>query len=173
MKIAIALLAACLALAWGTSSGQAQTLGDTVSAPGVFSYQAPAGWSVKDVAMSKYKVCCDAPKDGVTANINVVVQPYPKSLADYVAFNKEQLKATSALQNVIIVDEKPFTTAGGLAGTRLVITDTVFRTNLEQTFYFFAGNGDAKFVVTASCAVSAAQGYAPTFDASLKTFSIK
>jgi hypothetical protein len=173
MKFTFALLAGFFTLALGTVSAQAQALGDTVTAAGVFSYQAPAGWSIKDTQMSKYKVCFDTPKNGFAANINVVIQPYPKPLADYVAFNKEQLKNVPMLQNVLIIDEKPFTTAGGLSGTRLVITDTVGKSDLEQTFYIFAGTGDTKYVVTASCLAADAQADAPIFDASAKTFAPK
>lgn len=173
MKFACGMLAGFFALAWGTLSAQAQAVGDTVSAPGIFTYQAPPGWTVKDTAMSKYKICFDTPKNDFAANINVVVQPYPKPLADYVALNKSQIKSVPMLQNVLITDEKPFTTAAGLQGTRLVITDTVGKSDLEQTFYIFAGDGDTKYVVTASCLVTDAQTYAPVFDASMKTFTTK
>jgi len=154
-------------------SSHAQALGETVSAPGVFSYQAPAGWTLKDTPMSKYKFSFDTPKNNFAANINVVVQDYPKPLADYVALNKTQIKNIAMLQNVLIVDEKPFTTTAGLQGTRLVITDTVGKSDLEQTFYIFAGDGDTKYVVTASCLVNDAQVYAPIFDASIKTFTTR
>jgi hypothetical protein len=179
------------ALALVPSAGRAQDLGETVSAPGVFSYQAPRGWTVKDSSMSKYDVCFDTPKDGFAANItkdgfaanitkdgfaaniNVVRQAYPKPLADYVDLNKSQIKSIPLLQNVIIIDEKPFQTSGGLTGTRLVITDAVGKADLEQTFYFFAGAMDIKFVVTASCLIGDEQKYAPIFDASIKTFSLR
>ena len=173
MKFARALLAGLVTLAMATLSAQAQAGGDTVSSPGVFSYQAPPGWAVKDTSISKYKVSFDTPKNNFAANINVVVQSYPKSLADYVDVNKAQIKNIAVLQNVLIVDERPFTTTAGLQGTRMVVTDTVGKADLEQTFYLFAGDGDAKYVVTASCLLGDAQAYAPIFDASIKTFTTK
>ena len=123
--------------------------------------------------MSKYPICFDVPKNGFAPNINVVVQKVAKPLAEYVAMNKSQLKSITLLQNVIIIDEKPFQTTTGLAGTRLVITDVVGKSELEQTFYFFEGPDDTKYVVTASSLIPDAATYAPIFDASLQTFSSK
>jgi len=171
MKFSAAFLPTLLGLAFAILPGKAQDLGATVSQPGVFSYRAPKGWAVKDSPLSKYKVSFDTPKNNFAANINLVVESYPKPLADYVAANKSSIKSVPFLQNVLIIDEKPFVTAGGLHGTRLVITDTVGKANLEQTFYFFAGDSDAKYVVTGSCLVDDARQYAPIFDASMKTFS--
>ena len=120
MKLTSALLAGFFVLALpGTLSAQALALGDSVSATGVFSYEAPAGLDgARHRRLQLAKSASDKPKNGFAANINVVVQPYLKPLADYVAFNKDQVKKIPMLQNVLIIDEKPFTTVGGLAGTR-------------------------------------------------------
>ena len=151
----------------------AQDLGDTVSQPGLFSYQAPKGWTVKDTPISKYKVSFDALQNNFAANINVVVETYSKSLSDYVELNKTQLKATPLFQHVQILDEKPFETSAGVKGTRLVVKDTVGELNLQQIFYIFEGASDTKMVVTASSLVGDGDHYAPIFDGSMKTFSPK
>lgn len=173
MKLSHVFLPGLLSLAFAIMPGRAQELGDTVSQPGIFSYQAPKGWAVKDTAISKYKVAFDAPKNNFAANINVVVEPYPKSLSEYVELNKTQLKATPIFQNLQIIDEKPFETSAGVKGTRLVVKDTLGKINMQQIFYFFAGASDVKLVVTASSLVGDGTTYAPIFDASLKTFSPK
>lgn len=173
MKFSHAFLVGLLGLGFSIMPGHAQDLGDMVSQADVFSYQAPKGWSIRDTGMSKYKISFDAPKNSFAANINVVVETYPKPLADYVEFNKSTIKSVPLLQNVLIIDEKPFTTAGGLQGVRMVITDTVGKADLEQTFYIFAGDSDTKYVVTATCLIGDARHYAPIFDASMKTFSLE
>ncbi len=168
-----AFLAGLLSLAFTTMPGHAQDLGDSVSQPGVFSYQAPKGWTVKDTAISKYKISFDAPKNNFSANINVVVESYPKSLSEYVELNKTALKTAPVFQNLQIIDEKPFETSSGVKGTRLVVKDTMGKVDMQQIFYFFEGASDAKLVVTASCLVGDGDHYTPLFDASLKTFSPK
>ena len=173
MKFTRVLPAVLLGFAFAILTGRAQDFGDTISQPGVFSYQAPKGWSIKDTAMSKYKVCFDAPKNNFAANINVVVETYPKSLSDYVEFNKTQLKSTPLFQKLQIIDEKPFETSSGIKGTRLVVNDTMDKLDLQQIFYFFEGASDTKLVVTASSLVGDGAVYASIFDASLKTFSTK
>ncbi len=166
-------LTALLGLAFTVLPSRAQDLGETVSQPGVFSYQSPKGWTVKDTSISKYKISFDAPKNQFSANINVVMENVPGTLAKYVDLNKTNLKATSMLQKLRIIDEKPFTTTAGAAGVRMVVTDTVGGADLQQVFYFFDGAADTKFVVTATSLAGDGAAYAPTFDASLKTFSPK
>jgi hypothetical protein len=124
-------LAALSGLAFTVLPSQAQDLGDTVSQPGVFSYQAPKGWTVKDTTFSKYKISFDAPKNKFSANINVVVENFSGTLAKYVDANKANLKASPKFQNLQIVDETPFATTAGVTGVRLVITDTVSNTDLQ------------------------------------------
>src|SRR5260370_34034931 len=74
--------------------GDSQDLGGTVSQAGLFSYQAPKGWSVKNTPLSKYDVAVDAPRNNFVANINVVVESYPESLAKYVSLNKQYVAAS-------------------------------------------------------------------------------
>jgi hypothetical protein len=168
-----AFLAGLLGLAFTVLPSHAQDLGDTVSQPGVFSYQAPKGWTVKDTSFSKYKISFDAPKNKFSANINVVLETAPGTLAKYVDANKTNLKASPMFQNLHIVEEKPFTTTAGATGVRLVVTDTLGNTDLQQIFYLFEGAGDTKFVATATSLVGDGSHYAPIFDASMKTFSPK
>jgi hypothetical protein len=96
-----------LSLLFTSISSEGQELGDTVSQAGLFSYQAPKGWAIKSTPMSKYNVAVDAPRNNFAANINVVVEPYPKSLTDYVSLNKETIPS-SPYTHFEIVDEQPF-----------------------------------------------------------------
>jgi len=145
----------------------------TVVAPGLFSYQAPPGWTAQDSPISKYKVSFAPPVNGFAANINVVIDKAAMSLNDYVTASLSQLKATPMLVNVKVVSQQPFQTAGGLDGQRVVVTDAMGKMDLQQTFYFFDGGSNAKLVVTASCLSSDGAADAPLFDAALKTFTLE
>lgn len=145
----------------------------TVVAPGLFSYQAPPGWTVQDSPISKYKVSFASPASGFAANINVVIETAAVPLNDYVTASLSQLKATPMLLNVKVVSQQPFQTAGGLDGQRVVVTDAMGKMDLQQTFYFFDGGSNAKLVVTASCLSSDGAADAPLFDAALKTFTLE
>jgi hypothetical protein len=145
----------------------------TVVAPGLFSYQAPLGWTAQDSPISKYKVSFAPPANGFAANINVVIETAAVSLNDYVTGSLSQLKATPMLTNVKVVSQQPFQTAGGLDGQRVVVTDTMGKINMQQTFYFFDGGSNAKLVVTASCLAADGAADAPLFDTALKTFTLE
>jgi len=165
-------LAVFLGVAFAGLPGLARGQGETVSEPGLFSYQAPQGWSVKTTPISKFKISFDAPKNGFSANINVVAEVSPGSLAKYVDANEAILKATPMFQNLEVLDQKTFTTAARVAGVRVRVRDSVGNAHLLQTFYFFPGAAETKFVVTASCLAADGDAYAPIFNASMKTFSL-
>jgi hypothetical protein len=158
-------------LLFTTISSQGQDLGETISQPGLFSYQAPKGWAIKSLQLSKFPIAADAPRNNFSANINVVVEPAPGSLADYVALNKKLLVATPMFTHFQIVDEQSFETSAGVKGVRLVTNDGLGKEDMQQIFYFFEGSSNNKFVVTGSSLAADGDHYAPVFNASLKTFS--
>jgi len=169
MKCFHGLIIALMAV-WALPS-HAQSLGDTVSEPGLFSYQAPKDWKVTTSAMSKYKVCMGAPQNNFVPNINVVTEKYAKPLVEYVELNKTNLKASPIFLNLQILDQKPFEATTGVKGIRVVVKDTLGKVDMQQIFYFFEEGTDTKLVVTASCSVADGDHYASIFDASMKTFS--
>lgn len=173
MRILAALSLVFFSLACEALPGRAADLGPTVVQPGVFSYQAPSGWTVRDTPLSKYKVSTGTPRNGFAANINIVIEAYAKSLPDYVAANLTAIKGSSLFQNVKVLDQQPFTTSAGLEGTRVEIEDIFGKFNLRQTFYFFDGGSGNKLVITASCLVGDGAAEAPIFDGSMKTFTLE
>jgi len=173
MKFVLILCLAFFGFAGAILPGRGLDMGPTVLQPGLFSYQAPKGWSVQDSPLSKCKVCVDAPKGGFAANLNVVIEANAKSLPDYVAANVAALKASPVFHDLKVVSQQAFTTAAGLDGTRLEITDTLDKFDLRQVFYFFDGGSGNKVVVTASCLIGDSAADAPLFDASMKTFSLE
>ncbi len=145
----------------------------TVVAPGLFSYQAPSGWTVQDSPASRFKVAVGPAALGFAPNINVVIENATVPLNDYVAGSMRGLKASSILTGVTLIEQGPFRTAGGIDGQRVVVTDTLGKINMRQTFYFFDGGSNAKLVVTASCLASDGATKAPLFDAAVKTFTLE
>jgi len=143
--------------------------GATISEPGVFTYQAPPDWEVKESPMSKYKVAMGPAKNGFAPNINVVTESYDGTLEHYVEANKTAIKDSPMFSNVTFVSQAAFEGANGVQGIRLVTTDTLGKMNLQQIFYFFSGT-KGKVVVTASSSIETGDQYTPIFDASLKTF---
>src|SRR5580704_11725175 len=140
--------------------GDSRDLGDTVTQAGLFSYQAPKGWSVKSTPLSKYDVAVDTQRNDFVANINVVVEAYPESLAQYVSLNKQMIAASGIYAIFQIVDEQPFETSTGAKGVRLVAKDQLNKQDMQQIFYFFEGPSKNKFVVTASCLAGDGAQYA-------------
>ena len=149
---------------------QADDQGATVSVDGLFTYQAPPGWEIKEVGPSKLKVAVGPAKGGFGPNINVVNEDYDGALEKYVEASKAQLQKTDTFKNLTVVSETPFTAANGARGVRLLITDTVGSTDLQQIFYFFDAT-KGKLVVTATCLAATGESFTPLFDASMKTFS--
>jgi hypothetical protein len=167
-RVAFLILAV---LAGGVVSGAAQEMGPTIAEPGVFTYQAPKGWTAKSMAVSRYPLAFDMPVNNFAANINVVVESTAKPLADYVAMNKAMLLSSPMFVSLQVMSDDPFVTTAGTKGDRVVVKDAMGKMNLQQTFYFFQGSGNNKFVVTATCKVGDGDHYAPFFDLSMKTFT--
>jgi hypothetical protein len=154
-------------------AGRIHAGAETVSAPGVFSYEAPAGWTVENSAISKNPIARDAPHNGFAANLNVVIEQYPGTLDDYVAANMKAISATPLFVNFNVVEQKSFTTASGVRGARVVADDKLGKVDMRQTFYFFAGSSMNKIVVTASSRAADGDHFAPIFDAAMKTFTVQ
>ncbi len=144
---------------------------ETVSVAGVFSYEAPAGWTVQNSPASKCPVALGARKDNFTANLNVVFEPFAGTLDDYVAANMKEISGPSGFANLRIIEQKSFQTSAGVRGARVVLDDTQGAVNLQQVFYFFAGSSSNKIIVTGSSLVGDGDRFAPIFDGAMKTFS--
>ena len=164
LSLVFGLLLAAIALPLHADQGA------TITEPGIFVYQAPPDWEVKESPMSKYKVAMGPAKNGFAPNINVVTESYDGTLENYVEINKTAIKNSAMFSNVTFVSQAAFEGANGVKGIRLVTTDTLSKMNLQQIFYFFTGS-KSKIVVTASSSADTGDQYAPIFDASLKTFT--
>ena len=147
--------------------------GPTVLEKGLFSYQAPPGWTVQQENFSKYPVSTAPRRNGFAANIDVVIARNSQSLDDYVRSTLAALRSSGALRDVRMVERRPFSTAAGLDGLRVEVAALAGSYQLREFLYFFDGGSANKLVVTASCLESDAARDALLFDASLKTFSLE
>jgi len=135
---------------------------------GGFSFCPPQGWTVRNLPGLKYSIVAGPASKGFAPNINVVDETAGMSLTAYVDANKKML--SKAFKSYKELGKREFKTTSGLKGTRLVIQSDQNGTLLRQAFYFFAGTGDNKFVVTCSALASGGEEIDEVFEASLKTF---
>jgi hypothetical protein len=169
LPIAIAVLHLCLV----PVSTFAEDSGVTVSEPNLFSYQAPAGWTLKSVRGAKYKAACDIKDDTVKAAIGVEIDTQPGPLDDWCQQSLAKNKKLFSEADMQVGDQKPFETVSGAKGIRVPITLTPLTTSsnkIQFIDYFFEGKSDAKIAVTCSCPAESGDHYAPLFDAAIKTF---
>jgi hypothetical protein len=165
VKIGMAGVGAFVLFAWAILPGRGE--GRTVLAKGLFSYQAPAGWTTGESPLSPYPVSSEGFGQPHEASIRVNIEASPRNLPDYV---DRWLKALrDGPDHAHILDRRPFVTAAQLDGVRVV---TEIR-NLRQILYFFDGGSGQIIVVNACCLIRHAGHDTPLFDASLKTFSLE
>ena len=170
MKIELAFLLALAGITWLAPPTLAQEGGPTVLAKGLFSYQAPPGWTLITSPYCKFPVSLGAKSDGLNPIIYVAVRPFPGTLSDCTAALLTILRAEF---NRTIVNQQPFATSAGLEGVRIVMRQPTHKVNVQSVYYLFDGGGGNKLMIVAGCAASDASRDTPLFDASVKTFSLE
>ena len=135
---------------------------------GGFSFCPPQGWTIQAFPGLKYSIAAGPAANGFAPNVNVVDEAADMSLPAYVDTSKKML--SKAFKGYKEVGNREFKTTAGLKGSRLIIQSNQNGTQLRQTFYFFAGKGDQKLVVTCSALASGGEKLDEVFETSLKTF---
>ena len=137
-----------------------------------FSFVPPENWVMREIPGFKYQMAFGPKINDFTPNINFVDQNAPSTIDDYVAGNLQQLQqmAVQESRSLKVITQGEFTTDFERSGTR-VVTETSYEGKpLRQTFYFFQGKDDIKFVITCSVPAEGGEGYDKTCDSSLRTF---
>jgi len=116
----------------------------------------------------KYSIAAGPASKGFAPNINVVDEAAGMALAAYVDESKKML--SKAFKGYKELGKREFKTTSGLKGARLLIQSDQGGTLIRQAYYFFAGTGDTKFVVTCSTLASSGEAFDEIFETSLKTF---
>ena len=166
MKRVVLLSLVCLAV--GCGSDEAPRHQET---EGGYSIVPPEGWQVREMPGLKYKILVGPPADDFAPNINIVDERFDGDLDDYMLENFASLKLKFAGfeqvgGNDVRLDD-------GRRAVKMVIRHTQFGTPLEQTFYFVAGSGDTKYVLTCSKRADDAREWDGIFEASVRTFRAK
>ena len=144
----------------------------TAANSGEFSYVPPEHWVMRDVPGFKYQFAFGQRKNEFTPNINVVDANMLVKLDDFVAGNLQAMEQMAQKQSrpLKIISQSEFTTDSKQSAVK-VVTETKYNSQqLRQTFYFFAGKDDKKFVVTCSVLAEDGQSFETIFDSSLRTF---
>lgn len=140
---------------------------------GEFSFVPPENWVMREMPGFKYQFAFGPKINNFTPNINFVDQNAPSTIDDYVAGNLQALQqmAVDEKRSLKVIGQGEFTTDSKKSGTR-VVTETAYEGNpVRQTFYFFAGKNDIKFVITCTVPAEGGAGYDKTCDSSIKTFT--
>jgi hypothetical protein len=145
--------------------------GIRVTAPNVFSYEAPPGWKMQTTPTTELPAPAAVElKNGVIeAMITVTVDTGAGPLDQWCKQSLAKNKVDYAAYNPRIGDPAPFETAAGVKGFRALMNLTILSKNLQFVVYFFSGSADAKIVATCSSPVDEADHYAPLFDSAMKT----
>ena len=158
-----------LSMTW-PDAGRAHEAGPTVLAKGLFSYQAPEGWTLMSSPLSKFPVSIGKANPGQRPNIFVGMSSFPGGLADYTGTILTYLRSKTG---TIIVSQQPFVTTAGLDGIRIVTRQALPRSNVQLIYYLFDGGGGHKLMIAAGCAASDATQETPLFDEAVKSFTLE
>src|ERR1700677_2811592 len=141
-------------------------LGDTITLPGLLSYQAPAGWNQVETNASPQ--ACGPISNGVVPDITFNPGNYgPLSkLADTFELTYYDDHSVSLKQ----VDQKSFVTSAGVKAVRVHAINA--SSGITQYSYVFLSSDGQQLELACACATADAAVYLPVFDASMKSVKI-
>jgi hypothetical protein len=144
----------------GGSPTPAAALGDPVSEPGLFSFQAPKGWDTQTSPEQNYSSCSGpAESDGSSPSITVDQQGYQEVDA-YVKTYMATLGASA--------EKSSFQTNSGAKGVRVIAKDGAN----ETVAYVFPAKNGLLMVFTGKCLSADDSQIRPLFEASLKSLTL-
>lgn len=136
---------------------------------GHFSYVPPTGWTVRDFASMKFKICVGQPKNNFAPNLNVGDEAAAVEMADY-------RKATAAnmpkiLKEFKLLSDVDFKTDAGIQCARITYQQNFNGRVLQQIAYIFHNKAKATFyILTATSLLEDAKELEATFDAAARSF---
>lgn len=164
-------LTLCLSLL--VVNGCSRTAPRTYTPPGgEFSFVPPENWTMTEVPGFKYQFAFGERENDFTSNINFVDGPAPFKFDDFVSGNLQAMQQAAAQESrsLKILNQGEFTTDSKRSGAR-VVTETEYNGKpVKQTFYFFAGKDQNKFVITCSVPAAGSKDYEKICDSSIRTF---
>ncbi len=145
--------------------------GQTNVSEASFSYEAPKGWYVRPVPVSRFKMASIKMRVGFSPNMNFYMTQFAGSIDAY-ADRQEKAEATM-LSRFTKISRAGFVTSAGLRAVRFVGTHYIGDLKLRSVFYVFRVKGGN--IVMATCTTFARDGakYDALWDKSMKTFVAK
>jgi TPR repeat protein len=133
-----------------------------------FSYVPPPGWKVVNSPLSKYNIAQGESAQGITPNINVIVEQYPKSLDEFVASALEELKTN---KDHVLLGKSDFQTSDGVRGIKVMFEfDSGEAKNRFRACSYAFKEGPRVFFATCGSLASDGAKHDAAFDAAMKTF---
>ena len=158
---------AILSSAWSAGAGAAERHSEK---EGGFSFEVPEGWELRSLPGFKYKFAVGPLENGFAPNINVVDEPFPGGLDEYVKINLENIQ--NVYKDFKIGRREEFVTESGVPGVRVFADNNGLAKPIRQVLYFFDG-GATKYVSACSSVAEAGEKYDSTFEAALKSFRLE
>ena len=153
------------------SSAEASELGDElVDQNGGFAYRMPRGWSAVNSRSGKYLVASGRTLLGFAPNIATSRERAPVRFDGYAERSKHSIG--KLMPGATLQEECSFTTTAGLKGRRWIVFSESDGQKLWHAFYLFPGEGDDKFMLTASHTRDGGPRMLFAFDGAMKTFRI-
>ena len=153
------------------SSAEAGELGDElVDQNGGFAYRMPRGWTAVDSRSGRYLVASGRTAFGYAPNLATTRERAPLRFESYAQRSKRSIG--KLMEGAKLQEESAFTTASGLKGRRWIVFSESENQKLWHAFYLFPGEGDDKFMLTASHTREGGPRMLFVFDAAMKTFRI-
>jgi len=143
-------------------------LGETITIPGLLSYQVPKGWST-DTETNASPQARGPVSNGVVPDItfNPGNHGTLSNLAD-----TYQAVLYDTMEGLKIVEQKPFVTTAGVKGVRLREMENSTPSRITQYSYIFLSTDGQQLELACACATVDAAVYLPVFDASMKSVVI-
>lgn len=134
---------------------------------GGFSYVPPLGWQMRELPGLKYKAAFAPATSNSGANLIFLDELNPARLETYVALNLAMMK--QLWPNLTVISQEWFETDAGQWAIKVVVQNTQYNQNLQQTLYFFNG-GTKKVVATYTRLANQGAELDAKSDASMQSF---
>ena len=141
---------------------------ETDRQPGHYSYDLPLGWKFMTLPTFRNPIATDPKQVASSPYIQVDEVTSTTSLADFTAANKEQMK--KMVPSTVFIDEKPFVTAAGKKGVRIIVTCHVGKDDRKAIYFLLEGPNKVTFVILCNTLASSFDQNEPIFDAAMKSF---
>lgn len=137
---------------------------------GGFSYDPPAGWKIVRSESLEFRSAVGPAAAFYPPNIIIYRESWAAPLEAYADASIAAIQAKIADLKTISRDQ--FRTDDGEHAVRIVTERMAGDVRIRQTFYFFRGVAQARYVATCSCRADESTEFEADFDTSMRSFRI-